>query len=176
MRIAVLALGNVLMGDDGLGPSVIRHLQESYVFPENVSVEDLGTPGLDMIPFLADLDAVILVDVVRAQGSPGDLRVYRRQEILQHAPNPRMSPHDPGVKAALLTLKLAGIGPRDATLVGVIPAAIRTGPGLSDPVRRAVDAATREVLAELARLGACVMSQRATPSTGVPWWEQPATA
>jgi hydrogenase maturation protease len=163
------------MGDDGLGPFVVQQLATSYDVPENVTVEDLGTPGLDLIPFLIDLDAVIFVDIVRSTGSPGDLRVYHIEEILKHAPNPRMSPHDPGVKSALLSLRIAGAGPNDATLVGVIPASVATGPGLSDPVRAAVGAALDAVVRELARLGV-----RATPrdddETSVPWWEQPLIA
>jgi hydrogenase maturation protease len=176
MRIAVLGLGNVLMGDDGFGPFVIRHLETAFEFPENVSIEDLGTPGLDLIPFLADVDAVIFVDVVRATGNPGDVRIYHMEQILQHAPNPRMTPHDPGVKAALLTLKLAGLGPSQAKLVGVIPSAITTGPGLSDPVARAVKAAAREVLSELEHLGVDLTPRYRQEPSGVPWWEQPTRA
>jgi hydrogenase maturation protease len=175
MQIAVLGLGNVLMGDDGLGPFVVRQFAASYDVPENVTVEDLGTPGLDLIPFLIDLDAVIFVDTVRSTGDPGDLRVYHTEEILKHAPTPRVTPHDPGVKSALLTLHLAGAGPRDATLVGVIPASAATGPGLSEPVRAAVDAAVETIVTELTRLGV-----RATPRgdapTAAPWWEQPSIA
>jgi hydrogenase maturation protease len=175
MQIALLGLGNVLMGDDGIGPFVIQQFQSHYNVPPDVTVEDLGTPGLDLIPFLIDLDAVIFVDTVRSTGSPGDLRVYHTEEILKHAPNPRMSPHDPGLKSALLSLRLAGAGPRDATLVGVIPALVATGPGLSDPVRAAVDAAIDAVVCELARLGV-----QATPrehaEANTPWWEEPSIA
>jgi hydrogenase maturation protease len=143
--------------------------------PACVAVEDLGTPGLDLIPFLIDTDAVIIVDIVRSTGSPGDLRVYHTEEILKHAPNPRMSPHDPGVKSALLSLRIAGAGPRDATLVGVIPSAVTTGPGLSDPVRAAIDGAIGEVVRELARLGV-EATPRHEAHISIPWWEQPTVA
>lgn len=172
MQIAVLGLGNVLMGDDGLGPFVVRQFEASYDLPENVTVEDLGTPGLDLIPFLIDLDAVIFVDIVRSTGSPGDLRVYHTEEILKQAPSPRMSPHDPGVKSALLSLRVAGAGPRDATVVGIIPASVATGPGLSDPVRAAVGAALEAIVRELARLGVRP-TPRDHPRALAPWWEQP---
>lgn len=175
MQIAVLGLGNVLMGDDGLGPFVVRQFQSMYDVPDSVAVEDLGTPGLDLIPFLMDVDAVIFVDIIRSAGSPGDLRVYHTEEILKHAPNPRMSPHDPGVKAALLSLRMAAAGPRDATLVGVIPAAVATGPGLSDPVRAATGRAIEAVVSELARLGVTA-TPRTNATTSTPWWEQPSIA
>ena len=108
MSVAVLGLGNVLMGDDALGPYTVRVFEAQYEVPEGVEVRDLGTPGLDLTPHLADLTRLILVDTVRSDGDPGDLRLYRLEEVLQHAPGPRVSPHDPGVKEALLSLRFAG--------------------------------------------------------------------
>ena len=55
---AVLGLGNVLMKDDALGPYVIRRLLASWRFPPDVAVEDLGTPGRDLQPYLADREAL----------------------------------------------------------------------------------------------------------------------
>ena len=49
-RTAVLGLGNVLMGDDALGPWVIQHLLTQWEVPPSVRVQDLGTPGLDLHP------------------------------------------------------------------------------------------------------------------------------
>jgi len=87
--VGVFGLGNVLMGDDALGPTVIAHLVAGFDFPPEVHVEDLGTPGLDLHPHLAGLDALILIDVVKAEGEPGELRLYGKEEILRHAPGPR---------------------------------------------------------------------------------------
>jgi hydrogenase maturation protease len=44
-RIGVLGVGNVLMGDDGIGPFVLKILESRYEFPPNVVLHDLGTPG-----------------------------------------------------------------------------------------------------------------------------------
>ena len=97
-RVGVLGLGNVLMGDDAFGPWVVQMLLAGYEFPEGVSVEDLGTPGLDLMPYVTDLEALVLVDTVRSGAPPGTVRLYRRDELLKHAPWPRLSPHDPGVE------------------------------------------------------------------------------
>ncbi len=170
--VAVLGLGNVLMGDDGFGPSVIKLLEACYEFPPGVSVIDAGTPGLDLAPFVDGVEALVVVDTVNATGEPGDLRRYRRDELLRHAPQPRLSPHDPGLKATLLTLEFAGRAPAEVLLVGVIPASTATGPGLGEAVRAAVPGAVAEVLAELERLGrpAAPRSEPAEPDL---WWERP---
>jgi hydrogenase maturation protease len=170
LKIAVLGLGNVLMKDDALGPYAVRLLEARYAFPDGVTVRDLGTPGLDLHPYLTGQDAVIFVDTVGADGAPGEVRLYRRDEILRHPPAARVSPHDPGVKEALLSLEFASGGPSEVLLVGVIPEVVEAGVGLSPAVRGALPVVEAEVLEELARLGS-----EATPlaSPGEPdlWWE-----
>jgi hydrogenase maturation protease len=166
----VLALGNVLMGDDALGPHVIENLLATHEFPPEVTIQDLGTPGLDLHPFLADCDVLIIVDTVRTKGQPGDLRLYHKDDILRHAPQPRLSPHDPGLKEALLSLEFASSGPEEVLLVGVIPARTGSDIGLSAVVHQAVPHAAAAVLAELDRLGHAV-TQREVPRATNIWWE-----
>ena len=66
----MIGLGNVLMGDDAFGPWVVQTLLAEHDFPEGVAVEDLGTPGLDLTPYVTDLEALVLVDTVRADAPP----------------------------------------------------------------------------------------------------------
>ena len=170
-RIAVLGLGNVLMSDDALGPWVIQVLLARYEFPQEVSVLDLGTPGLDLTPYITDCEALILVDTVTSDGPPGTLRTYRKHEILKHPPQPRLSPHDPGVKEALLIADFGGCGPSEVLLVGVVPESTGMGTRLSPAVREAIPRAVEEVLAELERLSAAAAprSERGEPDV---WWEK----
>ncbi len=171
MRTLVMGLGNVLVGDDGFGPYVIRTLESRYRFPEEVSVLDAGTPGLDLVPHLRGPEAVVLLDTVRSSSPPGTLLRYDREAILRHPPAPRVSPHDPALKETLLTLDLAGEGPREVVLVGVVPERLDTGPGLSPRVREAVEPAVRAVLEELERLGAPA-SPKESPGEPDFWWER----
>jgi len=171
--VAVLGLGNVLMGDDALGPYTVRVFQAEYEVPEGVTVEDLGTPGLDLTPYLVDLKHLILVDTVRSEGEPGEIRLYDLEQVLQHPPGPRVSPHDPGVKEALLSLRFAGQGPEAMLLVGVIPGPDRGETGLSPALLRAVPAAVAEVVRELERLG-LAPTRREPPGPPDIWWESPA--
>jgi hydrogenase maturation protease len=158
------------MGDDAFGPWVVQTLLAEYTFADDLIVLDLGTPGLDVTPYVTDLRALVLVDTVRASGPPGTLRLYRRDEILAHPPAPRLCPHDPGVKEALLTAELAGGGPREVLLVGAVPARTEMGAGLSPPLRIAVPRATAEVLRELDRLGRPAV-RRAVARPPEVWWE-----
>lgn len=169
-RVVVLGMGNVLMGDDGVGPHAVRVLEAKYAFPESVTVLDVGTPGLDLVPYVTDAEALVVVDTVRSSGAPGEVRLYRRDEILRHPPQPRVSPHDPGLKETLLSLEFAGRGPADVLLVGVIPEGTAQGAPMSAAVRAALPAVEAEVLRELMRLG-CPASPRPEPLLPDLWWE-----
>jgi hydrogenase maturation protease len=173
VTIRVLGIGNVLMGDDGFGPYVVRVLEALYDFPAGVEIIDVGTPGLDLTPYLLKADAVIFVDTVTSSGAPGETRVYDRDEILRYPPQARTGPHDPALKEALLTVAAAGEGPSIVTLIGVIPEWIATGVTLSPAVSRAVTPVVALVLAELARLGARPIPWP-MPRTPHIWWESAA--
>lgn len=168
-RIAVLGLGNVLFGDDAFGPFVIALLHSRWEFPACVTLVDVGTPGLDLVAYLLGREAVILVDAVGATGCPGELRLYRNEDLTKMPCKPRVNPHDPAVQETLLIAQFAGDGPRDVLLVGAIPDAVEPGAGLSGPVRTAASVAAAVVVQELEHLGATPTSRR-EPLGMETWW------
>lgn len=168
--IGVLGLGNVLMGDDAFGPWVVQQLLAEYEFLPDVTVQDLGTPGLDLIPYVCDLHGLVIVDTVRADAAPGSVRLYRRDDLLRHPPQVRLTPHDPGLKEALLTAEFAGQGPREVLLVGAVPQQTSMGVRLTPPLRQAVPVALAEVLRELERLSRPA-TRLAAPRPPDIWWE-----
>ncbi|MGZ8708607.1 MAG: hydrogenase maturation protease [Thermoanaerobaculia bacterium] len=151
-KIAVFGIGNVLIGDDAVGPTIIGYLDSHYEFPPNVFIAELGTPSLDLAARMGGHDAVIFVDAVSAKGEPGELRQYDRAQIIKNPPSIRMSPHDPSLKETCMMVDLLPDGPSYITLIGVIPRNLDQF-GLSDEVKAAVPAAAARVLAELAALG-----------------------
>jgi hydrogenase maturation protease len=134
-------------------------------------VIDVGTPGLDLAPFVLGADALIVVDSIRAEAPAGTVRQYRREALLTHAPPQRLGPHDPGFTQTLLTLEFAGCAPRDVLLVGAVAQTTAPRNRLSARLLGAVPAAVAAVLAELERLGAPA-SARAARATVEPWWER----
>ena len=174
-KIAVLGFGNILMNDDGLGPYVIQVLESTYEFGEGVSVLDIGTPGLGISQYLEGLDLLIVVDTVHAGGEPGDVHTYRLVDILKHAPGIRMSPHDPGLKEALLSLQFLGAAPKEVLLVGVVPEDVSMGTELTQKVRDAAPKVIAEVLIELMRVGVSIRTRRIRTVPDL-WWQSQMTA
>jgi hydrogenase maturation protease len=167
--IYVLGLGNVLMGDDGFGPAVVRAFDAEYLVGSDVDVVDLGTPGLDLSPWLFDAESIIIVDTVDIDAAPGTLRVYDKAALLKHAPGPRVGPHDPGVKEALHTAELAGRAPHDVTLIGVKPLSTAMSLELTGPVRAALPKAIEQVVDTL-RAWRVSVAKREDPRRPAPWW------
>ncbi|MGW8286162.1 MAG: hydrogenase maturation protease [Candidatus Deferrimicrobiaceae bacterium] len=169
-EIAILGLGNVLMGDDAFGPSLVKYLEAHYVFPKEVELIDAGTPGHDLPLYMEGWQTLIVVDAVKAAGAVGEVRSFRGEEVLDRSPTPVVSPHEPGLAEALQKLRFAGGLPGEVLVIGVIPLQTGTGMGLSLPVKNALPGAGAEVLRVLGRLGVTVR-ERTPPLQSDTWWD-----
>ena len=169
LPIRIVGIGNVLMGDDGLGPYVVQILESRYEFPDHVEIVDGGTPGLDFLPYLSHAGAVIILDTVSSKGEPGTLKTYRDGEIIGSAPPPRLTPHQPGLREALMATELTDTSPGEMVLFGVIPSTLDQGTVLSEPVQASVETMIDAVVEELDRLDAAPVL-RETPLETDLWW------
>jgi hydrogenase maturation protease len=173
-KILIGGIGNILLGDDGVGPYVARLLTAHFEFEEGVEVADLGTPALDLIDQLTEKDAVILVDSVTIDDTEaGAVVLYRKADIMRHLPDERpavrMDPHSPALVDALLSAELFGVAPADVLLVGIAGASYEAGCSLSKPVKASLEEAIAEVLNELDRLGAGYQWRKHPAELGI-WW------
>jgi hydrogenase maturation protease len=175
VSLAVIGLGNVLLGDDGFGPFVVELLRTRYAFPPGVELLDLGTPGLGLISYLHGHDAVVIVDAVAGDGNPGDVRVYEEAELERMPAVPRVSPHDPAVAEALSIARLAGSGPHNVCLVGAVPCSLELGAGLTEAVRAAAEAAAEIVCRRIEERGFAVRRLE-TARVAQDWWMEPGAA
>jgi hydrogenase maturation protease len=150
MKTAIYGIGNILLGDDGIGPAVVNHLTSNFTFPADVTIEDLGTPSLDLPNYLTGYDLVIFIDAVAVDAPPGTIRLFSREEIIATPPGIRISPHEPTINDALIVLDFAGGAPKDVVLVGIVPETLENGMTLSPAVAEAVPLAASAVLGQFA--------------------------
>src|SRR5690606_1978925 len=66
----IIGCGNLLRGDDGVGPMLVRKLWEIGV-PPGVRLADGGTAGMDVVAQIGDAKQLIVVDACRTGGEPG---------------------------------------------------------------------------------------------------------
>lgn len=166
--VRVLGVGNVLTGDDGLGPTIIAMLQAGWEEEPGVSIIDVGTPGLDLTPYLEHARAVLVVDTVRGD-TPGVMKIWRNEELLHSPPIARTNPHEPGLREALMATELTDSSPQDLVLIGVVPESTAAGTTLSKPVAAVIPGLLEKVLEELEKLG-FKLKQRHQPLAPDLWW------
>jgi hydrogenase maturation protease len=146
-KTLVLGLGNVLMGDEGIGVHVVRAL-EKHLLPAGVECLDGGTGGFVLLEPLQSADRIILIDAAADGNSLGT--VTRTTPRFSRDYPPTLTAHDIGVKDLLDVFYIQGGGP------GVVLYAIAIDPKqpismeLSAGAAKAADEAVERILAELA--------------------------
>lgn len=73
-EVLVIGCGNILRGDDAVGPVLVRHLYERGA-PEGVRLVDGGTAGMDVAFAMRGAARVVIVDAARTGNPPGT--IYR---------------------------------------------------------------------------------------------------
>ncbi|MCC7565940.1 MAG: hydrogenase maturation protease [Methanomicrobiaceae archaeon] len=103
-RVRVIACGNPLLGNDGVGIRVMQMLQEKY--PDIDAVEG-GTGGLGLIPLMEGYDKVVILDAMVGIGDRiGEVRTFRTPPPTHTS---SLTLHDPGIGEVLLIAREIGM-------------------------------------------------------------------
>jgi len=152
-RYAVLGLGNRLETDEALGALVVeqllaepRHLA-GLPDPSAVQLIDGGTVGLALLPYLMDLDGLVVVDAIMADRAPGTLIDMDGVSLIRH--EQVMSVHDLGAGELLGALHVLEAWPRRVRVIGLEPQAIELGLDLTPAVAAGVSGLLDAVAAHL---------------------------
>lgn len=175
--ILIGGMGNVLLGDDGLGPYVLRLLESEYTFDDEVELADLGTPALDLTHRIADRRGVILIDCIASEEHTlGTVLLYDKEALMSAIPAQRLDPHSPALSECLLTAEMLGASPERVWLIGVVGATFEPGKPLSATVRGSLWKVIDAVIYELKRLGVKVEKKQQSDELGIWWVDERASA
>lgn len=169
LRTAVVALGSIVMGDDGAGAAVLSALEAGWQLPDELDRMDLGTPGPYFAEYVRGYDALIVLDALRTPGAPGTVRTFDETQLRDTPTGQRLTPHVLDLGEALAALDFEGARPAHVRVVGVVPERVRAGTELSATVAAAIPAMAEAVAAMLGELGFDVR-RRAAPAVDHPWW------
>jgi hydrogenase maturation protease len=135
LRVLVLGVGNILMGDEGVGVEVVRCLS-GRPLPAGMTCLDGGTGSLQLLDPMLEADHVVLIDAVADGKRVGTLERLRPR-FSKDYPR-RITAHDIGLKDLLDAFYLLGKDP-DVTLFTItVEFPQDLGVGLSGPVRAAL--------------------------------------
>lgn len=147
--VLVMGVGNLLMGDEGVGVHAVRALDASLL-PPNVRLLDGGTGGFHLLPYLQDYPVVIIIDATMDQRLPGTVRVLE-PKFASDFPKV-LSAHDIGLKDLVESAALLGKLPK-IYLITISVADIQNMEiNLSESVKAALPMVQREVTKILAGL------------------------
>jgi hydrogenase maturation protease len=106
--LLILGIGNVLLGDEGIGVHVIRELEKKQ-FPEYITVIDGGTGGFHLLELFKDFRKIIMIDATLDGNKPGTVRLLKPKYSKDF---PRtLSSHDIGLKDLVESSALLGFLP-----------------------------------------------------------------
>ena len=150
-EVLVVGCGNLLRGDDGVGPVLVRHLWELGV-PDGAQIVDGGTAGMDTAFRMRGAGRVVIVDAAATGATPGT--VYRVPgEVFAELP-PLQGLHTHSFRwdhaIAFARWALGEACPDDITVFLIEVSGIDYGADLSGPVQAGmhtvIDVIEREFL------------------------------
>ena len=167
--VLVAGIGNLFLTDDGFGSEVARRLALGPL-PDGVRVVDYGIRGMHLAYDLLDgYEALVVVDALPGEGSPGDLSVLSvGPEDLGEG---ELDAHGMAPVSVLASLGQLGGALPPTYVVGCQPAEVGEGMGLTPAVEAAVDRAValvHEVLQEQLGLSTAPPAERSRASVSAP--------
>lgn len=108
-RTLVMGIGNLLMGDEGVGVHVARRLEREPL-PAHVDVLDGGTGGFTLLADLTSHDPVVLIDATMDGQAAGTVSVLEPRYASDFPPT--LTAHDIGLRDLIVSAALVGSLPR----------------------------------------------------------------
>ena len=108
-KILVLGIGNVLMGDEGIGVHVMKELEKES-FPENVVLVDGGTGGFHLLEYLQEYPQIIMIDATMDGKAAGTISVLEPKFASDFPKS--LSAHDIGLRDLIEATAVLGNLPK----------------------------------------------------------------
>jgi hydrogenase maturation protease len=158
-RPLVLALGNPIRSDDGVGIAALRYLEKDPRVPRAVDLLEGGTKGLELVSYIAGVSRLLVLDAVDVGAVAGTIVCIQGAE-LGSLPG-KGNVHDLALSDILNALRLLGQEAQETVLLGIQPDTTELGTSLSESVESSLPLLVETAIAQL--------------SLWIPWREVPAS-
>lgn len=150
-RFTVLAVGNPIMGDDGIGLEILARLQamlpqrpawQTAIAMGELALLEGGTNGMELVPVVQEAERLLILDSV----APGNGRQPGQALRMSgdHVPrllSMKMSPHQVGLLDVLSSARLTGKEPAVLEVVGVVSEKVDLNLGLTPTAAAGIEPA-----------------------------------
>lgn len=132
-KVSIVGIGNIIRGDDGLGPKFIEVMKSK---PHRAELFDCGTaPENYIFPILStSCDTIVLIDAADMGIAPGGIRIFALDEIA----NVSFSTHNPSPRLFTDLLK-TGKDDLNIFVISIQPKTTALGAPVSEEVLRGID-------------------------------------
>lgn len=105
MPILILGIGNLLLGDEGIGVHAVEALKDKSL-PGEIVLLDGGTGGFYLLPYLEEFSRIILIDAIMDGKAPGTISLIKPR--FSHEFPRTLSSHEVGLKDLIESASLLG--------------------------------------------------------------------
>lgn len=150
MKTIILGIGNLILGDDGVGVHVANEVKKHIDSPD-ITVDEAITGGMNLLDLLLGYDKAIIIDAVKSENSEnGEVKRIKLSDFTtMHSCNP----HDVSLAEAIEMAKKLGEKriPNEIVIIGVMMKQIpcEFGEELSEKIAAAVPKAVEMTLNEI---------------------------
>ncbi len=144
----ILGLGNVLLADEAVGPLAVRRLESRTPADAPLIFMDGGTLSFSLAVPIGDCPRLIVIDAAAMGDAPGTVRVFDGEDMDRQLARHATSVHEVSLADLLDMARLTDTLPVRRALIGIEPAVVDWGDGLTP----AVEAALPEVLSQVGAL------------------------
>ena len=146
-KVLILGIGNILMGDEGVGVHVVNSLEKAAL-PADVEVLDGGVGSFLLLEPMQDADKVILIDATIDGQMAGSVRRITPKYSKDYPKT--LTAHDIGLKDLIDVFYLLGDSPEVTLFAVSIPSLQDMHMELSPELEQAVPRVARMVMEEVA--------------------------
>lgn len=130
--VLIMGVGNILMGDDGVGVHAVYAMQK-MTLPGDIELVDGGTATMSFLSSFSDREKVIIIDAVKAGNPPGTIYRFSPGDIYMQKET-ATSLHQVGIIEAITLSGFIDDRTGDIIIYGIEPGTIECGITLSSEV------------------------------------------
>jgi len=153
---AVLGIGNILEGDDGIAVFAATYLDANYRFDPPIHIINGGVEGINLLDVFIDHARVLILDAVEIEDDPGSIYHIPASELTGYGIG-NGGAHEVGVIQCMDMLELMGHALPEASILGIVPERVEVRIGLSQTLASTFERYIDSVVAIVRKAGVTVV-------------------
>jgi hydrogenase maturation protease len=150
--LKIVALGNLLRGDDGAGPTIVQKLTALDLGTE-IELFDAGADAFILLEYLMQKDPLIIIDCAQMGKNAGDYVVFPVKKSNFETLSSTISMHGFSF-AEIYKMALALGDAAPCTIIGIEPKSINFNEGLSIEVEKSIPLIIKFIIEEAKKYAA----------------------